>query len=144
MRKSLYIQHVYKPAVAVWAFIADLRNDRLWRREITEVKLLSGEPPSAPAVYEETVEWEGLKTHVTLQVTESVEAALVVVLNEGSDYSSRSQWSFEAHGDMTIVSLAFSFEATGALRLAEPFMWTIVSGWLERDLPLLEGHLSSL
>lgn len=143
MRKALYTQPIARPAEAIWAYIGDLRNDRKWRREITDVKLLTGEPPCAPAEYEETVEWEGLKTEVSLRVSESVKGSLVVVLNEGSDYRSRSVWTFESKDGLTIVTLSFSFETSGALRLVEPFTWTVVSGWLERDLPLLEAHLSS-
>jgi hypothetical protein len=53
-------------------------------------------------------------------------------------------WTFEPQGGMTLVTLVFSFEAAGPLHLAEPFMWKILAGWLERDLPLLEGHLSGI
>jgi hypothetical protein len=143
MRTALFTQPIDRPAEEIWAFIGDLRNDRRWRREVVDVELLSGEPPGAPATYQETVEWEGVKTRVLLRVSESVRASRVIVLNEGEDYTSRSVWAFEPHGGSTIVTLSFSFETSGALRIAEPFAWTVVSRWLARDLPLLEGHLSS-
>jgi hypothetical protein len=146
MRQKLYVQPIAKTPESVWAYIADLRNDRLWRREVTAVRLLSGSPP-APAEYEATVEWEGLKANVALRVVESVRGRRVVIETGGeggSDYYSRAVWTFEPQGDGTLASLSFSFEARGPLHVAEPFMWPAVSGWLERDLPALEAHLSGV
>lgn len=142
MRTAFYSERVERPAELVWAFVGDLRNDRRWRREIVEVRLVSGEPPFAPATYDETLDWEGLHTHVTLRVEESVKAERVVVVNEGGDFTSRSVWAFEPHGSSTIVTLSFSFEAGGPLRITEPFTWAVVTGWLARDLPQLQAHLT--
>ena len=109
------------------------------------MRLVSGSPPDAPAEYETTVEWKGLKANVILRVVESVRGRRVVIgTGDDSDYHSRSAWTFEPQGQSTLVTLSLSFEARGALHVAEPFMWPAVSGWLERDLPLLEGHLSGV
>ena len=142
MSQSVYTQPINRPPDAVWSFLADLRNDAAWRPEITAVELMSGRPRESSARYRETVTWEGLKAEVILTIAESVAGSRLVILSDGPGYSSRSAWRFEPHGEGCLVTLSFSLETTGAVHLTEPFMWGVVTGWLERDLPRLEGHLS--
>lgn len=125
----------------MWEFISDRRNDARWRREVVEVELVEGEPHLPGARFREVIKWEGVKSEIELTVTESVPEKRVVILSDDPGYRTRSVWTFEPQGEATLVTLSFSFEATGALRLAEPMLWGIASRWLERDLPLLEGHL---
>jgi len=142
VRRTVYSQPIARPPEAIWSFLADLRNDVSWRSEITAVELVSGTPREAPATYRESVESEGLRAEVTLTVSESVRGSRLVILGAGPGYRSRSAWRFEPHDGGTLVTLAFSLETSGAVHLAEPLMWGLVTRWLERDLPRLEGHLS--
>jgi hypothetical protein len=144
MRRMVFTQPIARPAELIWGFLSDLCNDRRWRQEIQAVELVSGTRGGAPATYRETVEWRGLKADATLTVTEAVEGRYIVILSEGKGYTSRSNWRFEPHSTGTLVSLVFSLETSGAVHLAEPVMWEMVTGWLERDLPMLEGHLKNL
>jgi hypothetical protein len=141
MQSEVYIEQMACPPETVWAFLADLRNDRLWRQEVEKVEVLSGTPPDAPATYRETVKWQGVATEVTLEVMESVPGRSLALAVEGPGYRSRSKWMFDPHPEGSIVSLTIEFEATGVVRLAETAMWSILTGWLERDVPRLHGHL---
>ena len=141
MRTAVYTEPIARTPAEVWEFLTDRRNDVRWRREIVDVELIEGDPRVPGARYREIVEWEGIKSKVELTVPETSPGKRVVILSDDPGYRTRSVWTFEPQGETTLVTLSFSFEATGALSLAEPLLWKLVSRWLERDLPLLEGHL---
>lgn len=142
MRQTVYSDTVRCPPEEVWAFLADLRNDKAWRFEVDAVELLSGSPPLAPAIYREHLRWAGLHAEALLEVTQSSRGDALVVEVRGEGYSSRSAWRFEPHQNGTLVTLHFSLEATVAMGMTEPIVWKLADGWLSRDLPLLQGHLS--
>lgn len=143
LRNVVYTQHVASTQDRAWSLIADLRNDPLWRREIVEVELLSGTPGSAPALYRERVEWEGLSGDTTLLVVEAKKNERVVVRTDDSGYQSLSEWTFDHSDGGCLITLSFSLQTMGALHVVEPFMWSIVTRWLERDLPTLEQHIGT-
>lgn len=144
MRQILYSQPIARPPAAVWAYLADLRNDVAWRAEIKRVELIEGSPRELAARYREIVAWQGMEAEAILTIVDSVEGSRLVVTSDGPGYRSRSSWRFEPHPTGTLVMLSFSLETTGTLHLAEPVLWSIVTNWLARDLPLLEGHLSAV
>lgn len=141
MRREVFTAHIAQTPDVIWAFLADLRNDKKWRHEIAEVELVAGQPGTAPATYREVVKWESASAEITLTVSEAVCCSHLLILSDGPGYQSASRWSFDPSGDGTIVTLAFSFKTFGAVHLTEQLLWAVVTGWLSRDLPLLEGHL---
>jgi hypothetical protein len=141
VRQTVYTQQMAKRPEVIWAFISDLRNDPVWRQEVKDSELISGEARGAPASYRETIAWEGLEATIVLSVSESVRGSRIVISGEDQSYSSTGVWTFEPQGDGTLVTLTFAMETKGAVHLVEPFMWSIVTRWLERDLPLLEAHI---
>jgi hypothetical protein len=144
MQSRALTQRVTQSPHAVWWFLADLRNDVLWREEIVDVELVSGAPRQTSAVYRESVRWQQFQADVTLSLVESVDPSRLVVASEGTAYRSRSLWTFEPLGRDTLVTLVFAMEASGAFTLAEGLITDMVARWLERDLPRLQGHLPSL
>ncbi len=142
MRDAVFTQVVARPQDVVWTFLSDLRNDAAWRGEIVKVELVSGEPGTAPTTYRETVEWEGLRGESRLTVAEADSPSRIVVVAEDGSYHSRSEWTLQPCDDGCHVTLHFSLETLGAMHVVEPFMWGIVSRWLERDLPQLETHIA--
>lgn len=144
MQRRVYSDTVSCPPEAVWAFLADLRNDKRWRREVDDVQLLSGVPPLAPAMYRENLRWAGLHGQADLHVTESKPGSHLVIEVDGDGFSSRSAWTFEPGGDGTIVTLNFSLNATTVMGMSEPVLWGLTSGWLARDLPLLQGRVACI
>lgn len=143
MQPKVFTQVVCAAPDAVWWFLSDLRNDTAWRHEIKLVELVSGEPHEPGSRYRETVVWNDIDAEVELTVAESVPASRLVIVSDSAGYRSRSAWSFDPRsGKGSLVTLVFAIEASGALRLVEPAMAALVTGWLERDLRLLEGHLS--
>ena len=141
MPQALYTQPITQSPYAIWSFLADLRNDRIWRLEIESSELESGEPRQAGARYREVLQWKGVRTEVVLQLVESVPGCRLVIETDDPGFHSRSTWTFEPMDGGALVTLLFSLETSGSLSVTEPVVWQIVSHWLERDLPLLEGHL---
>lgn len=142
MHRRVYTDTVSCSPQVVWAFLADLRNDKRWRLEVDEVEVLSGNPPFAPATYRESLRWAGLHGQAVLQVTESTPGSRLVIEVNGDGFSSRSSWTFEPGGDGTIITLNFSLEATMVMGMTELVLWGLATGWLSRDLPLLQGHVT--
>ena len=142
MRQAVFMQSFARSPESIWAFLADLSNDTSWRQEIFSVKHVSGTRMEAGAEYLETVAWQGLRSEVTLTIQESVPGSRLVVGSEGPGYNSTSRWTFEPQGEGSLVTLVFVLETTGPVHLAEDLIWGVISRWLERDLPRLEGHLS--
>lgn len=143
MGPRIYSEYVPRPPDVVWAFLSDLRNDSRWRGEIKHVDLIEGAPGAAGSRYVETVEWQGTRSEVTLEAEESVKGRRLVVVSNGPGYRSRSSWTFEPRAGGTLVTLVFSLDTEGALVLVTPLVRGLVEGWLERDLPRLQGHLST-
>ena len=141
MREAVYTQRMQADPDTIWAFGSDLRNDPVWRREVTHSELISGEPSGVGASYRETIGWEGVDVTLILTVSESVRGSRVVIKGEDASYSSTGVWTFEPQADHTLVSLRVSMETKGATHLVEPFMWSLVTRWFERDLSQLEHHL---
>lgn len=142
MHRQVYSDALSCPPQVVWAFLADLRNDKLWRFEVTRVDLVTGTPPDAPATYREYLEWAGFRADVLLTVRESIPGSKLVVDVNAPGFSSQSEWTFEPREDGSIVTLNFSLEATMAMGMTEPVIWKLADAWLSRDLPLLVGHLA--
>ncbi len=143
MREANFEQEVQQPADVAWRYLSDLRNDPSWRTEIRDSQLVSGTAGASSATYRETVDWEGIEAEILLTVTESVPGARAVVTSDDPSYRSTSIWTFTESDTGCLVALHFSMETTGALRLIEPFMWGIVTRWLENDLPRLGDHIEA-
>jgi hypothetical protein len=141
VRETEYVQYLATPTMDVWRFISDLRNDCTWRHEVTGCELISGEAGGAPSSYRETVSWEGLEVTIVLTVSEAVNSSRVVVTGEDESYGTVAAWTLEPQDEGTLVTLRFSMETKGAAKLVEPFMWGIITRWLDRDLPRLGDHI---
>lgn len=134
MREGSYECRLSHEPNIVSAFVADLRNDAKWRQEIVDVELRSGTPGEAGAEYIEHVEWEGLRAHTSLKVTEVEPGMRVNLVGQDPGMRASFNYRFELAEDGTLLKLSVSLETMGALRLMEPFMWGIITRWLERDL----------
>jgi len=143
VRDITFRRHLSHEPMVVSAFLADLRNDSKWRSEVVQVAVVSGEPGNAPTEYREQLTWEGMKAEAILTVTELDDGSCVRIVANDPGYDSTSEYRFVGVEGGTDLTLAVSLETCGALVLIEPFMWALVTRWLERDLDLLDGVLSS-
>ncbi len=141
MRTATYVQHVASDPRTAVAFLADLRNDLRWRKEITAVEVVSGEPGTAGACYRETLIWEGMEAHATLTVSELDPSHRLVLLAEDPGYSSTYEYTVTADGNSSRIELAMTLTTDGPLRLIEPFMAALITRWLERDLPGIDAAI---
>jgi hypothetical protein len=142
VRTASYRKMLNHDPVTVSAFLTDLRNDASWRQEIVSVDLVSGHPGEVGAQYVESVAWEGVVAHATLTVTEAVAGSRLVVIASDPGYQSMYEYGFSPGNGGTELSLSMSIETLGPLSLIEPFMWAIVTRWVERDLDVLDEALS--
>lgn len=142
MHSTTYQRWLPHPPELVWAFIADPLHDPVWRKEVIAVHGHSG-GVQPDASYSEDVAWEGVVAQVNMSVTELDSGSKFTVVSEDPGYRSTSAWTFTAHNGGTQLDLKFSLDASGPLRLVEPFMWAILDRWLERDLDSLSEHVEA-
>ncbi len=141
MRTATYTQQLKASPDAVLAFLSDLRNDRLWREEVREVEVVSGRPGEPGSTYRETLEWEAMHGHATLTVGTLAPGRLTLIAQDPG-YRSTWEYQFAPRDDGTNVTLTMTLSTEGPLRLIEPFMAGIITRWLERDLPKLDGLIA--
>lgn len=144
MRQTVFTEHIEKPPMEIWSFIANPENDVRWRREIEFVRRIRGAAGEPGALYREVVASHGAATEVELEIVEAKPGSRLVMRSEGPSYESTATWTIEPYGEGSFVTLRFAFEMRGAAKLSEAVTWSLVVRWLERDLPLLEGHLACL
>lgn len=140
MREQVFTQHLNRPSHEVWRFLSDLSNDCHWRPEIRRSTLVSGTAHEPGATYRELVVTTGLRVETTLRIVESVPGSALVLESENG-YGSLSRYRFEAADGGTDLTLRFSMEVRDAPRLTEPFMWRLVTGWIDRDLKTLDRKM---
>ena len=143
MRTTTFKRRRNHPPEVVWHFLADLRNDVTWRGEVIRVELAAGAPYIAGATYLEHVEWEGIEAEASLVVTEVVDGSRLVVVADDPSYRSVFTWQFIGDSSGTDLLLEMTLEASGTMRLVEPFLWAILNRWLERDLETLDEMIDS-
>lgn len=143
MRTTTYTKRLTHDRYAISRFLADLRNDPAWRREIVRSELASGEPGAAGAEYIETVSAQGVQTAVRLSVAEVVPGTRLVVEARDPTYTSRYEYQFLPVDGGTEVTIFMSIKTTGSLTLIEPLVWAQITRWVERDLAALDEALSN-
>jgi len=141
LQSTTYVKELHHSPEVVSAFLADLCNDRKWRQEVTRTELMSGSAGQAGAEYEESVTWEGRLAKASLRVAEWSPGSRLVVTACDPGYESSFDYRFESLGDGTELILVMSIDTKGPLRLIEPFMWAIVTRWVERDIDQLDSVL---
>ncbi len=142
MRSSVYTKHLEHAPATVSAFLADLRNDPSWRQEVTGATLVSGAPGDEGSHYVEQVAWEGVHAEASLAVTEVISGSRLVVVARDPGYQSEFEYTFAPSEAGTDLKLVMSIETLGPLQLVEPFMWALITRWVERDLDALDSALS--
>lgn len=144
MRQTVFTEHIDKPPMEIWSFIANPENDVRWRREIEYVRRIRGFAGETGALYREVVASHGAATEVDLEIVEATPGARLILKSHGPSYESTAAWTIEPYGEGSFVTLRFALEMRGAAKISESVTWSLVVRWLQRDLPLLEGHLSCL
>ncbi len=137
VHESTYRTHVNHPPDVVSSFLADLCNDKEWRREVVETRLLSDVAGREGARYREIQTWEGLRAPADLTVVRLERGSRLTVLAEDPGYRATCEYEFEKMGDGTDLKLTSTIETTGTLQLVEPFLSAIVTRWIERGLDSL-------
>lgn len=143
MRIQTYSAQLAHPPAVVSAFLSKLENDPLWRSEITSAELVNGASGRVGAKYREVVTWEGIRAAVPLEVREHAPGERLVLVSEEPGYTGVSEYRFAENGGGTSLTLTQSVETTGALKLVEPFMWGVITRWLDRDIGRIEAAISA-
>lgn len=143
MRTTTYTKRLRTDRRTISDFLADLRNDPVWRQEVVASELRSGEAGQAGARYVETVSAQGIKTQVPLVVAEVVPGTRLVVEAHDLTYDSRYEYQFLPVDGGTEVTVFMSMDMVGGLKLAEPLIWTQVTHWVERDLARLDEAITA-
>lgn len=134
MRSQTYHASLRNPPSVTSEFLARPENDPLWRREVSESKLIAGHSGEIGATYHERVSWEGIRAVVPLTLVEHVVGERLVLVSQEAGYRGVSEYAFDESNGGTELTLTQSIETSGAIVLVEPFMWGVVSHWLERDI----------
>jgi len=144
VQSTTYVKELRHSPEVVSGFLADLCNDRMWRQEVTHTELISGSAGQTGAEYQESVTWEGRLAKASLRVAECSPGSHLLVTACDPGYESSFDYRFQPLGDGTELALVMTIETKGPLRLIEPFMWAIVSRWVERDIDQLDSVLDQL
>lgn len=143
MRTSESTIHLKQAPDVVFEFLADLCNDPLWRPEIAAVRLVDGQPGHTGAKFVETVAWEGITAEVTLTVAQAEPATQLEIQAADPGYTSLWTYTFTAAGGGTDLLIRARIETTGPLRLVEPFMWGLITRWMEASYSNLGSAIES-
>lgn len=143
MREEELVQRLSYSPEAAWDFLADLRNDPLWRGEIEKVELVAGTAREPDAQYREVVVWEGIRAEASITTPELERGVRLLVDARDPGYQSKYTYQFTSHGNGCEVRLRMCLETTGPLRLIEPFMWAIITRWLEQSLSNLDRAIAA-
>lgn len=141
MRTIRYVRELGFPPDVVAGFLGDLRNDPTWRREVLTTELTNGTPSESGSEYRETLSWEGMHADACLEVTEADGESVLTIVGSDAGYESVNEYQFEPTATGTKLTLSLSLQTHGTLQLMEPFMWAMVTRWLERDLDALPSVL---
>lgn len=142
MREETLVRHLAYPCDVVWDFLADLRNDPLWRREIQSAELVAGTARESDAEYVEHVMWEGIRAEASLTTPKVARGEYLMVFARDPGYESKYAYDFIRADGGCEVRLHMCIETFGPLRLIEPFMWAIITRWVEQSLRGLDGALA--
>ena len=143
MRETRYVRHLSHEPAVVSDFLADLCNDGKWRKEVLHTDLVSGRRGGAGAKYRETLTWEGLHAPASLTVAEMLRGSRLVVVAEDPGYKAVYEYDFtESAGGTEDFACSPPSRTSGPVQLIEPFMWSLVTRWLERDFDGLDAVLA--
>lgn len=143
MRETRYNKHLASPPAAVSTFLADLRNDGKWRKEVIRTDLVSGCAGEAGATYTETLTWEGLRASSTLRVVAFEQGSRLVLVAEDPGYRATYEYAFTPANGGTELALVAGVETKGTMGLVEPFIWAMVTRWLDRGFDRLDDALKA-
>lgn len=143
MHEETLVRHLGYPPEIAWDFLADLRHDPLWRREIVRSDLVGGAAREAGAEYRELVLWEGINAEVLITTPELQRGVLLSVHVHEPGYESTYTYEFTPAVDGCEVRLRMCIDTMGPLRLIEPFMWAIITRWIEQSLAGLDDVIAA-
>jgi hypothetical protein len=101
-------------------YVADLRNEGQWNDDTKgEVKLLTGDPIGKGSRFEGTYRAIGT---ATTEVTTYEPGRKLVLDTDTKMVFSQSEWTFEPHGDETVLEVTIHMQFKGPYRLFGPMM----------------------
>lgn len=144
MRTETHVITVCKRNESVWEFLADYRNDLLWRPELKECRLVSGAVGEVGAVYHGVVSWEGLVAEYDVECVAADPYDEIAYRTLVDSACTSISYKLESKGDETDLTISFTLNMDGPLIVLEPFAWGILSRWArsaEQSLPQALNHL---
>lgn len=114
---------------SVWGFLADYRNDLLWRDELKECRLVSGRPREAGAMYYARIAWEGLYADYHVVCTALSRPSHIGYRTTVHGAPTASDYTLYPQGDATLLVVSYMLTMEGPMHLLEPFAWGLLTRW---------------
>jgi len=126
------------PCDVAYDFLADYRNDLLWRPELKTVSLKSGTAGEPGAVYEASLEWYGITGEHELVLVECTRPRQLHARSQSANLCIDVVYTLHDGEDRCLLTVDYMLAMDGPLVLLEPFGWSLLMGWVNDDLPRLE------
>ena len=134
---------INRPVHEVFAFVANVENNRRWQPTVLEARMTSRGPVGVGSTGVEVRQLMGRPMELTFEVTEYEENAKFGFKITSGPMPIAGTETFESVEGGTRVNLVFQGEVGGMLGLAEPIMGQMMRNLVESDCrnlkALLEG-----
>lgn len=130
---------------AVFAFVADSRNEAKWEETVKEVRVTPDGPPAVGTQVTKVGSFLGVKLEVTNEITalEPNRSLSIKGISGPRGASMEATMRFEAVGEGTRLNFTTQIETGGLFKMAGPLLASQTKKQLETDLQRLKGLLEA-
>ncbi len=134
---------IQRPVEAVFAYVADPRNDPQWQGAIKEVRLTPDGPPRVGTKVKLVVSFLGVRLEPTNEITAWEPNRSFSYMGRAAPSTAEATYRFEAVGTGTRLSATLQVEPGGLFQVAEPLFASQAKRQLEADFQHLKGLLEA-
>jgi carbon monoxide dehydrogenase subunit G len=138
-RQSIYIE---RAADEVFDFIADHRNDALWRSEVVSSSVVGDITRGVGARLQQVVSYRGRRADAHLEITEFVPGERICFRAHGG-MRAHGCYELRPEGSGTRLSVSATVELKGAAAMLERYILQAVEEAADEDLERLRAVLEA-